>query len=221
MTATGLRLRCPRCLQPDFSCFCSWLKPLDPRIEFVILIHPIEVKRRRIVTGRLSHLSLVGSKLIMGQTFNGDSRILELLADPTRHCVMLYPGRQSANLSMMSEEARRVLIPAGKRLTVFVIDGTWSTAKKTVNQSGDLAKLPRICFTPSKPSNFRVRQQPRPDCYSTIEAIHEVIDLLGPAAGFEIGTRRHDQLLDIFSQMVDRQIELANSGKPSRRRPLV
>lgn len=215
------RLRCPRCLQPEFSCYCSWLKPIDPRIEFVILIHPIEVKRRRIVTGRLSHLSLKGSHLIMGQTFNDDPRLREILANPERHCVLLYPGRNSANLSLMNDEGRRAQTPPGKILTVFVIDGTWSTAKKTVNQSRDLQNMPRICFTPDRPSNFRVRQQPRPECYSTIEAIHQVIDLLGPSAGFDTEGRSHDQLLDIFGQLIDRQLELANSGKPSRRRTLV
>jgi len=184
----------------------------------MILTHPIEIKRRRIATGRMAHLSLHNSRLMMGSLYGHDDRVNSVLSDVNRHCVMLYPGKQSANLTAMAPEARAFLTPIGKQLTVFVIDGTWSTAKKTVNQSPNLNTLPRICFTPPGPSNFRVRQQPRPECYSTIEAIHHVIELLGPAVGFNLEARAHDQLLFVFSQMVEKQLLMANSGKPSRRR---
>lgn len=215
LSTPRFRLRCTSCLQPEFSCFCSWLRPFDPGIDFVILIHPIEVKRRRITSGRMAHLSLRGSHLIMGQVYTHDVRVNSLLNDPSRHCVLLYPGRQSANLSNMPIEARAELRPPGKRLTVFVVDGTWSTAKKTVNQSLNLHSLPRICFTPPGPSAFRVRKQPRAECYSTIEAIHHTIELLVSTTG-----RPHDALLYTFGQMVERQIELAriNQGSAGRHR---
>jgi DTW domain-containing protein YfiP len=186
----------------------------------MILTHPIEIKRRRIATGWMSHLSLHGSRLMMGSVYGEDARVNGVLADINRHCVLLYPGRNSANLTLMPADARRALVPSGKRLTVFVVDGTWNTAKKTVNQSPNLNTLPRICFTPPGPSNFRVRQQPRAECYSTIEAIHHTIELLGPAVGFNLEARGHDQLLFVFSQMVEKQILLANCGKPSRRREI-
>src|SRR4051812_27006509 len=50
------RTFCWDCRQPDFSCYCAWLKPFDPGIQFVILTHPVEYFRR-IATGRMSHLS--------------------------------------------------------------------------------------------------------------------------------------------------------------------
>lgn len=196
------RLRCTHCLQPEFSCFCEWLRPFDPGIDFVILIHPIEIKRRRLTTGRMAHLTLLGSHLIMGQVYTHDDRVNALLADPTRNCVMLYPGKRSANLSIMPIEARSELRrDPTRRLTIFVIDGTWATAKKTVNQSLNLLHLPRICFTPPGPSNFRVRKQPNGECYSTIEAIHHTIELFGPAP-----TRPHDSLLESFDRMIDREL---------------
>jgi DTW domain-containing protein len=207
-----LRRRCHTCLQPDFSCYCAWIQPFDPGIEFVILIHPIEMKRRRIATGRMTNLSLLNSHLIMGQVYSHDSQVNRILGDPDRHCVLLYPGRQAANLSYMSPEARGLITPPGKQLCVFVIDGTWATAKKTVNQSLNLREMRRLCFTPSHPSNFRVRRQPGPDCFSTIEAVHQTIDLLGPRAQ----TREHDRLLLSFDKMIARQLELAHADKPAQ-----
>ncbi len=176
------RRLCQNCLQPDFSCYCEWLRPFDAKIQFVILIHPIEV-RRRIATGRMSHLSLKKSRLIMGHDFSLNSEVNRILARQDLHCVMLYPGPQSTNLTLLNSTQRLDYVPPNKQLAVFVIDGTWATARKMVRLSQNLKSLPRMCFTPTSPSNFRVRQQPKPDCYSTIEAIHHSIDLLGPACG--------------------------------------
>lgn len=202
-----IRLRCRNCLQPDFSCYCTWLAPFDPGMDFVILIHPKEF-RRRIATGRMSHLMLRGSHLVCGHDFSHHRDLMPVLRDPARHCVMLYPGRQARNLTLMSAEARFDLAPAGKRLTILVVDGTWNTARKMVNLSRCLQELPRICFTPSTPSNFRIRRQPRAECYSTIEAIHHTLDLLGGVPG-----RAHDRLLHIFERLVNRQLELAHCGR--------
>lgn len=198
------RLLCQRCLQPDFSCYCHLVRPFDPGIEFVILIHPIEV-HRRIATGRMAHLCLKRSHLVMGEDYSNNPTVNAIVEDPNRHCVILYPGGE--NLSQKPPEERR----APENLTVFVIDGTWGTARKMIRLSQNLARLPRICFTPTTPSRFRVRKQPRPECYSTIEAIHATIGLMKPG-------QDHDHLLYVFDRMVDRQIELAH-GLDAKSRP--
>lgn len=203
------RKMCGTCRQPDFSCFCEWVKPFDPGIDFIILTHPIEQKRRRIVTGWMSHLCLVNSQIIVGHDYTGNRALERVLSDPSRHCLMLYPGRLSKNLTLMNVEERKSLAPAEKKLTLIVIDGTWSTARKMVHLSQNLKAIPRVCFTPISPSNFRVRQQPRGECYSTIEAIHHTLQLFG---------QERESLLQVFDNMVNRQIELAHSGKPSRRK---
>jgi DTW domain-containing protein len=199
-----LREICRRCLQPGFSCYCAWLKPIDTRIHFVILIHPIEV-HRRIATGRMAHLSLPNSRLIMGHDFTHNEELAGVLADPKRQCMMLYPGRWAVNFSNMTPAERFDYFTPQKIPTVIVIDGTWATARKMVRLSQPLHAIPRVCFTPSSPSNFRVRQQPRAECYSTIEAIHYTLELMGE------GERSHDGLLEIFDRMVNRQLELAHS----------
>lgn len=210
--APKYRELCLNCIQPKFSCYCSHIQAFDPCVDFVVLIHPIEVKRR-IATGRMSHLVLQNSFLICGQDYSADARVNQILTDPHRHCVMLYPGAQSQNLTFLTESERSQSYPSGKKLTIFVIDGTWATAIKTVRQSQNLQALPRICFTPDKVSNFRVRKQPESFCYSTIEAIHQTIELIGRSQGFDVDSRVHDRLLQVFDKMVDTQIECANRGE--------
>jgi DTW domain-containing protein YfiP len=204
--APRYRQYCESCWQPGFGCYCSEVKKFNPEIEFIILIHPIEVKRR-IATGRMSHLCLENSKLIRGENYTDNIQVNEILNDPFRQCVILYPGPQSVSVSGMNPDERANLISPTKRLTVFVIDGTWATARKMVRRSENLRSLKRISFIPEAPSRFRVRKQPAPGCYSTIEAIHKVIDLLGDHVGFPVQTRVHDRLLIVFDYMVERQLK--------------
>lgn len=201
---------CGHCRQPDFSCYCAILRPFDPGIKFLILSHPLEY-HKRIATGRMSHLNLIGSHLLEGENYSGNEELNAVLNDPRYFPVMLYPGKNSRNMSSMSAEERFDLLPPGKNLAIVVVDGTWATARKMVRLSENINRLPRICFTPPAPSNFRVRKQPHTDCYSTIEAIHHTIELMAPLS------RKHDILLEVFDQMINRQIELAHSGKPDRR----
>jgi DTW domain-containing protein YfiP len=209
LQAQKTRHLCVKCLQPEFGCYCLHIKPFDPKIKFVILIHPIEMKRR-IATGRMSHLSLKNSELIVGQDYTDNKRVDELIQDPRSQPLVLYPGLQSTNLSETSSTERSDLVK--KRLLIFVIDGTWATARKTMHLSQNLKKVPRIGFTPPSQSQFRVRKQPGVDCYSTIEAIHHTIELLGPAAGFNIADGEHNSLLNVFNKMVERQLDFIRAA---------
>ncbi len=183
-------------------------------MKFVILIHPIE-RRRRIATGRMTHLCLENSDLIIGEDYSADAKVNSILSDSAYHPVMLYPGVGSTDVSLMPASERSAIFPEGKKLAVFVIDGTWNTARRMV-RSENLRGLQRICFTPSAPSTFRVRKQPREGCVSTIEAVHETIELLGAEQGFEVGARQHDNLLFVFDQLVENQLKFITEVKSSR-----
>jgi DTW domain-containing protein len=200
-----LRQRCLTCWQPDFSCYCAQVQTFDCNVTFVILIHPMEA-RRRIATGRMSHLCLKNSYLLAGQDYSQNKTVNDLIDDPRNHCVTLYPGLRSVNLTQLEEEERTSLFPKDKKLVVFVIDGTWGTARKMMRLSTNVQNLPRICFTPDRLSNFRVRKQPKPECYSTVEAIHHTIELLGTSRGFNPETREHNKLLHVFDWMVESQL---------------
>jgi DTW domain-containing protein YfiP len=204
------RTICYRCMHPDFNCYCSLIEPFDSKIKFVILMHKIEA-RRRVATGRLSHLCLEDSLLVTGHDFTEDKQVNSLINNPAHHCVVLYPGRNSQNLSELSKESRASFFPAEKKLVVFVIDGTWNTARQMI-RSQCFQSLPRVCFTPPGVSSFRVRKQPMPECYSTLEAIHHTIELVADGRGFDLSRRPHDALLRVFDAMVERQIEYARKS---------
>lgn len=201
------RTLCYVCWRPGGYCYCSRIKKMSSRLRFAILIHPIEEKRP-IATGRMAHLCLDNSLLIEGGNFSENLEVNSLLADPTLYPVVLYPGPGSVDLSSMSMRQRRALFPPDKTPLIIVIDGTWNSARRTMRQSRNLCALPSIRFTPPAPSRIRVRHQPAKQCYTTIEAIHQVIELMEPPE-----SRSHDNLLDVLDYMVGLQLIFAGEGK--------
>lgn len=222
-TEPQYRHLCTQCLQPRFGCYCVHVQKFDPKIKFVILIHPIEMKRR-IATGRMSHLCLENSELIVGQDYSNNLKVNQILQNPKYQPAVLYPGSSALNLSTVRSEERGKIFSADKTPVIFVVDGTWATAKKTMYMSQNLKFLPRFSFTPPHKSQFRVRKQPGVDCFSTIEAIHHLIELVGDGVGFDVSGGRHNRLIDVFGKMVERQLEFVreaydNPRSTSYRRP--
>lgn len=197
-----LRNVCHTCRRSLAACYCSIIRPFHSDPPFVLLAQPKEAKHR-FGTGRMAHLCIANSLFIEGVDFSEHPLVGRILQNPGLFPVVLYPSSRSLNLSTFSRDERVGLVPVGKKLVVFVIDGTWKTARKMVRLSRSLQNLPFVCFDPPCPSNYRIRKQPRPDCYSTIEAIHHVIDLF-----FPLGERSkpHDNLLEILTFTVNRQL---------------
>jgi DTW domain-containing protein YfiP len=201
------RKNCSVCGFSKKTCYCHLIKSFDSKIIFAILIHKLEIERK-IATGMLSHLILKNSYLVPGHDYTNDETVNQLIDNSQNHCVVLYPGDNSIDLSRLSNEEKTKIVPSGKQLVVIVIDGTWRTAKQTMRLSKNLAVLPKISFSHGAPSNFRVRKQPSSDFYSTVEAIHNTIELLEDSQGFNTGSREHDNLLEVFDYIVDTQITL-------------
>lgn len=135
-----------------------------------------------------------------GEDFDQNERLLQLIADPGCHCVVLYPGPAASNISLAPKSS---WLPAGKQAVVFVIDGTWACAKSMLRKSKVLSSLPQICFTPGRRSEYQFRKQPAAHCLSTLEAVHEVLAILEPSP-------EANGLLFLFRAMVSHQISFTS-----------
>lgn len=198
------RETCYRCFWPKKLCWCPSLHAMATRTHFVLLMHPKEFKQEKAATGRLTHLCLANSEICVGTDFDRDERVQSLLAGPQNLPVLLYPGATARNLS------RGELAPADlgdRRLIVFLLDATWSCARKMLRLSPSLQRLPRVTFTASSPSRYVIKQQPQIGCLSTLESVHETLLAL-EASGLD---RYPDpaQLLSVFQRMQDYQIRCA------------
>ncbi len=198
------RETCYRCFWPKALCWCDSIRPMATRTRLVLLMHPKEFKQEKAGTGRLTHLCLANSEIHMGLEFDRDEAVQALIADPGNYPVLLYPGFEARNLSRGDLTAADL---GGRRLVVFVLDATWSGARKVLRLSPSLQRLPRIMFTPSAPSRYVIKQQPQEGCLSTLEAVHELLMALD-RSGLDRYEDRN-QLLDLFQRMQEFQIKCA------------
>jgi len=207
---------CYRCFWPKAHCWCPSIQPMNTRTRWIFLMHPKEFKEEKAGTGRLTHLCLADSEIHVGVEFDEHPAVQAVIADPSNFPVLLYPGPTARNLSrgdLAPEELGK------RRLVVFLLDATWSGARKMLRLSPSLQRLPRIMFTPSAPSRYVIKQQPQEGCLSTLEATHELLVALERA-----GLDRYplpEQLLDLFQRMQDFQIRCASDPNRGgyRRRP--
>ncbi|CAM2778140.1 tRNA-uridine aminocarboxypropyltransferase [Rariglobus hedericola] len=199
------REMCYRCFWPKPICWCPSITPMETRTRFVFLMHPHEFKHEKAATGRLTHLCLANSELQMGLAFDDHESVQEIINDPQNFVMLVYPSVGARNLS------KGDLTPAdlgGRRLVVFLLDATWSGAKKMLRLSPSLQRLPRLMFTPTALSRYVIKQQPVEGCLSTLEASHELLLAL-QRSGLD-DYPLPDQLLDLFARMQDYQLKCAS-----------
>jgi DTW domain-containing protein YfiP len=181
-------------------CYCAQLPRLPTRTRVVVLQHPRE-RRVGIGTARMAQLALPNSFLRVGINFAGDPVVNALLSGPAPS-YLLFPGPDARDVRELALE---------QPITLVVVDGTWSQARTLVRLNPALAALPRIAFTPRRPSAYdRIRREPADFCVSTIEALTEVLNVLEPDG------EPFDPLLVPFHAMIERQERFASEVAASR-----
>ncbi len=203
--------KCRACWQPQDTCICSFTDQFFPNLHFVILTHPVEASKR-IASGRIAHACLQDSHFFRGYDFLNKNKINDIIADDKNSCYVLYPGRSSLNISDCSDTEIKQRIDFNKNVYIFVIDGTWGNSNKMLRLSPNLATLPKICFTPSHPSEFKVRKQPKEFCLSSLEAINEVIHLLSPFTNYKYDIN-NNPLMMAFRFLVSDQLQKMDNYK--------
>jgi DTW domain-containing protein YfiP len=194
---------CWNCWRSETLCYCADVRAISTRLNWVILQHPRE-RKRTIGTARIAHLGLQGSRIVCGRGFDDDPLVRSLLDDSSRRCVVLYPGRDSLDLTPLSFSER---LDRLQDVTVFLIDGTWGTARTLLRNSPRVAALPRISFSDQSKSEYGFRKQPNAQCISTLEAICHLISLTEP----ELDCR---PLMEIFRKMVKEQLSYTETPQP-------
>jgi len=179
-------------------------------------MHPKEHRRERSGTGRMACLHLAEAEILSGIEFDDHPRVRALLEDSSIYPFLLYPGPSSIDLSSPEGGSRLADETGGRRLAVFLVDATWSCSKAVLRGSPRIAALPRLGITPLERSRWVIKRQPRPECLSTIEAIHELLGAL-EKAGLESYPDK-GRLLAAFASMQAYQVARAEEAGRARYR---
>ncbi|NKI70928.1 DTW domain-containing protein [Collimonas pratensis] len=195
------RLICSRCMRPQRTCICSWIRPTRHAVQLLILQHPLEVGQAK-GSAVLLQLSLPGSRLEVGEVF-AEATLQALLQPPSGgRTVLLYPDTpedQSLQLAA-PPQLDLALLPAAEKLLLVVLDGTWRKSRKMLYLNPLLQQLPRLALHDIPASRYLIRKAHRPGQLSTLEATcHALMQL-------EHNEGRYLPLLMAFDGFVAQQL---------------
>jgi DTW domain-containing protein YfiP len=149
------------CLRAKSTCICALAVPTPHTTDVLILQHPMEVHHAK-NTARLLHLSLPGSRMVVGEAF--DDAQLQALVPPGNTAVLLYPPQHDDH-----ECTTPPCVPAPP-ITLIVLDATWRKSRKMLHTSPALQRLPRLALHDLPPSAYAIRKAHAPGQLSTLEA---------------------------------------------------
>lgn len=135
-------------------------------IELLILQHPLEVHQAK-GSARLLHLSMPGSRMVCGETF--DQEELRALLYEGAAPLLLYPQETAGGgrpLALPPVPAAEVNLP----VRMVVLDATWRKSRKMLYQNQLLQQLPRLALDQMPASRYLIRKAHKPDQLSTLEA---------------------------------------------------
>jgi len=188
------RAVCAVCLRAQSACICRWIAPVAPQAALLVLLHPLEVGNAK-NSGRLLHLSVAGSELMVGEAFDAD--VLDgLLHADGRTPVLLYP--HTPDDQNLPPPPALLALPASM-LRLVVLDATWRKSRKMLYLNPALQLLPRLALTDVAPSNYRIRKAHAPHQLSSLEAAAQAL------AQLEGDGARYGALLDAFDGFVSQQ----------------
>ncbi|KMT64758.1 tRNA-uridine aminocarboxypropyltransferase [Catenovulum maritimum] len=167
--ARGIKLkRCPQCFIAEYNCVCKWRPATQSKLDVILIMHSDEILKPT-NTGRLI------SDLLPDNCFTFEwsrtqisPRLLDLLNDETRLCLLVYPTDTNKVAELTPEMSKQVEL--GKTLTLVVLDGTWRQSKKMYNQSDWLQVLPSIDLNIENASKYLMRKAPEASQLSTAQA---------------------------------------------------
>ncbi len=169
-------------------CVCKDVKPIESRLDLLILQHPQE-QDRALGTARLTAMHFKRAVLKIGLSWPSLSKALgRTVVDPARWAVLYLGSAKAADLDATEEVIaidRKGEIAENQRAIlreiegVVLLDGTWSQAKALWWRNAWMLKCQRLILGPSQPSRYgKLRREPRRDGLSTIEAAALVLACL-------------------------------------------
>ncbi|MBC7917525.1 MAG: DTW domain-containing protein [Rhodoferax sp.] len=176
------RANCPRCLRPQAACICGFITPTPPSCEVLILQHPLEEHHAK-NSARLLHLSLPGSRLVVGEVFD-DAALQALMPEP-RYTVLLYPPTEYEDHAV-PELLDTAQLSDLQNVRLVVLDATWRKSRKMLHLSPALQRLPRLALDDVPAARYAIRKAHKPGQLSTLEATCAALaQLKGNAARWE------------------------------------
>ena len=186
------RKTCPNCQRPLPVCYCSALVQVANTTKILIIQHPLEQKHP-FNTGRMAHLCLSNSELIVAETLSA-TQLASILKTPS---ALLYPSLPwLPNTPEIKPENKEPAVDSNIQ-QLIVIDATWNKSKKMLHLHPALQILPRHHLKGNLSSNYQIRKTTVANGLSTLESIVKALKTIEPKREGEF-----EAMLQPFEMMI-------------------
>ncbi|WNC73925.1 tRNA-uridine aminocarboxypropyltransferase [Thalassotalea psychrophila] len=193
------RQYCTRCQRPLVTCICKLCSQIENDVRVVFLQHPSEEKQAK-GTAMLAHLSLQNSSIIIGENFNEDETLNNIINDDENNVLLLYPEASS----LVANKLTDTMI---SKTVILILDGTWKKAYRMYQLSTNLHRLNKITLANDIKSQYVIRKHHKDSDVSSLEACAHA---LGALEGNNV---KYTALLESFTKFNQFQLSLANKNK--------
>lgn len=157
---------CEHCQKPLPACLCSALHPFKTPVKVTVWQDPTEAKHK-LSTTPLIRLNFPDSRLLVADTLNIQDVLSadEALSD----MAVVYPFEHKEAVAENDKQHIKHLL---------ILDGTWRKVRRLLHLNSWLRDLPHIRLIPEGRSQYHIRQSPRTDGLSTLEALVQTLKWL-------------------------------------------
>lgn len=178
-------IRCDQCQLAAYACICQWRPQVVSQVEFVLLMHRIEVFKPT-NTGRLiADVFPQQTHAFCWSRTTPEQALLALLQDKQRQCFIVFP----ADTPEAKAKPRPVFteLPSNGKINTFILlDGTWKQSSRMFHLSRWLEDVPCVSLPEGSLRGYAVRKSHQDDYLSTAEAAALCLQMAGEAANSEL-----------------------------------
>jgi DTW domain-containing protein YfiP len=203
---------CSVCLRAQVSCICHLFADINNDVHVVVLQHPSEVKQTKGTVTLLSH-SLSSCEILVGEDFNNNEALAQILSKYKNNVALLYPSEQasvlklpqadrvlSSNTNIGSEWENHLDETNTPPNCIILIDGTWKKSYKMYMINQMLHHIPHLTLPDDIQGDYRIRKTKKEQAFSSLEAcVYALISL-------ESNESKYKPLLKSFGQFNDFQL---------------
>lgn len=171
-------VRCDCCQLAAFACICPWRPEFKTISEFILLMHSDEVFKPT-NTGRLiADVLPEQTHVFCWSRTEPAQNLLDLLNDPLRRCVIVFP----TEVSDVASKQRSLVteLPSDKKINTFILlDGTWKQSGRMFHLSRWLEAIPCVVLPEASIRGYAVRKSHQEHYLSTAEAASLCLEMAG------------------------------------------
>ncbi|MEQ9496270.1 MAG: tRNA-uridine aminocarboxypropyltransferase [Deltaproteobacteria bacterium] len=189
--------RCVGCRMVVGYCICDTIVPIETETRVVLIVHWMEWNKTTTTSALLNRV-LIDAEVKKRGHREAPLDLSEVLDDPTRRAVLLYPSDDAVPLDAFEHDGP---------LTLIVPDGTWRQARKVRSRVPRLDTVPAVTLPVGAASGYRVRKNVRGDfALSTAEAVARALGILEGAAVEAAVMRPFERMVQQTMRMRGREL---------------